>query len=684
MKWISRLLVVLALVAGAGVLVYLWIQPPPQAEELPIPQAQAPPPRRQPRPATIDRTPKRGGYYAGRVVTVTGSPVANASVLLVAYNPGDRAAIRRYQQSLQESGGQPDPTLIPRVGDYRLAGEKTADGEGRFQIAADQASYITHLVAYRDGYFPTIDDVNLYPRGRGGAREDIEIVLEEAGRLLGRVVDDATDQPVPGARIDVHLQNPTRPPPELVEGQEVATRAATGTPVPLSAFSVLQSFVSEQLGERVWGIPFQGSNGLRMVSDANGAFELAPLGDTVQLEFIVTHPDYMWSDYDRSSKDKRAAPRRTMVRAGETVEKVLRLKRGLEVRGQVLVRDTGEPVANARVEARSISAYARHWWYRHRTRKTVTAENGTFRVAGLSKGAQNLTIHHPSFGTTTKYGVQAGETNILVYVEPFAALVGRVIGLVERPPGGRVEVNFEAPEPNPKRARLQQKRAVLDGEGRFEVTRMREGLYRVWVRAGSMSSQPQEVELTALGIAQADFVLGGGGSLDVTFFAHNVPALDPVTVTLHRIEEQGERQAGLFVSRRGRVEVDGLVPGRYRLRAQAHGFIAAQTEPFELPEGRVARLPPIEMLPVSGIAFQTVLDEAGRPLGANRGTLILEVVTPDDKVRRIHSTNLPIELAPGPVTVRARVEKAGLRFEQTYELAPGTTLDVQVRLRKGR
>ena len=679
MKWLVRSTVALALLAGLGALIYLSTLEPPQVEDVPIPEVVQKAKKKR-TPVGFRERPKRGGYYAGRVVDVNRKPIDSAHVLLIAYNPGDREAMRRYAEALKSDAARPDPALIPRIGDYRLAAEKITDKNGTFRISAGQAFYITQIVAYRTGYFPTIEDVQIYKVERGGAREGIEIVLEEAGRLKGTVVDDETGKPVPNAIVDINLQNPTRPPPDIPEGQEVGTRSQTGTPVPLSQFSLLQNFIAEHLGDRVWGIPFEGTNSLRLYSDRQGRFELGPLGNTVQLEFIVTHPEYKWSDYDNPTG--KTAPRRTVVDPGQTVHKELRLKRGAEIQGQVIISETGEPVVGAVVEAKSISAYFRHWWYRHRSRKTKTDAEGKFTIKGLSVGTQNLIVKHASFGTKYKHGVEADEKKVLIYVEPFAGLVGRVVGLSQRPPGGRVEVNFEAPEPNPKRARLTQRRVVLQPGDRFVVERMPPGMYRVWVRAGNMNSQPQDLELETLRSVAADFVLGGGGALQTSFYAQKVPAVDPVSVNLIRIGEEGERDMGLIVSREGAIDVEGLVPGRYRLRARAMGYMPKVVPAFDIPEDRVVKLPPIELLALASIEFRTILDENGRPMGANRGTVVLEVEPKGQAVRRIHTTNIPVELAPGEVTVRARVEKAGLSFEKTFQLPGGQVTPVVVKLRK--
>lgn len=678
MNWLMRTAVILAVLVGAGALIHLLMQKPPQVEDVPIPEVVRAPPRKHAEPG-VRVKPQQGGRYAGRVVDVGGQPVASAHVLLVAYNPGDPKAMQRYAEELSKNAGRPDPALIPRIGDYRIDGEKITDRDGVFTVTASETAYVTHIVAYRQGFFPTIEDVQVFPRTPAGHRERVVIVLEAAGRVIGKVVDHKTNEPIPHARIDINLQNPTRPPPEIKDGQEVATRSQTGKPVPLSQFSMLQSFVTEHLGERVWGLTFQGGTSLVLKSDENGNFELGPLGPTVQVEFIVTHPDYKWSDLDRVGSKK--APRRTIVPAGETVYKELRLEPGYEIAGEVIVRGTNEKVKGALIEVRSISAYARHWWYRHKVRRTRTDDQGRFRVAGLSFGAQTVMVKHPSFGVEYQHGVQHGEKNLLVYVKPFGAFVGRVIGLGARPPGGRVEIFFEAPEKNPKRARMIRKKATLTATDQFEVNQIQPGLYRVWIRAGKMTSQPQEVEIESLGIAQADFELGGGGALELNFFAKGMPAVDPVTVSLFRVGEEGERSLGMMVTREGTLEVDGLVPGTYRLRARAAGFAPKDLADIAVRADRVERVPPIELQAMAQLEFSTILDENRRPYAATRGAVFLDVIPKGKAARRIHSPTLPVSLPPGVYTVRAEAKDAGLRFEKTVDLTGGAKTRVEVVMR---
>ena len=160
------------------------------------------------------------------------------------------------------------------------------------------------------------------------------------------------------------------------------------------------------------------------------------------------------------------------------------------------------------------------------------------------------------------------------------------------------------------------------------------------------------------------------------------PAVDPVSVKLLHISDKGERDMGMLVSREGALDIDGLVPGTYRLRARAAGYVPRELPVFEVVEGRVTRLPPIELVALASIEFKTILDENNRPLGGDRGIIILEVVPKDQPARRILSPTMPVEMPPGPVTIRARVEEAGLAYEESFDLKGGTMTTVVVRMRK--
>ena len=137
-----------------------------------------------------------GGVYGGRVETLDGRPIPGARVLLIAYNAGS------HSMMTQGAGADPDPDVIgdvPVIGNYTIGGEGVTEADGTFRIAADGQSLIRRVLAYHEGYFLAVTEVTR-------PREDVLLRLQAGGRVIGTVVDDTTGQPVPGALIDMYLQ----------------------------------------------------------------------------------------------------------------------------------------------------------------------------------------------------------------------------------------------------------------------------------------------------------------------------------------------------------------------------------------------------------------------------------------------------------------------------------------------
>src|SRR5262245_30951569 len=110
----------------------------------------------------VDVTLSRGGVeVTGLVRDISGGPIAHAQ-------------IRASSRALRHDG----PTF-------------ESDDQGKFSVWVDRG-YVS-IEAYADGYASN--------RVFGGAPGSIEIALTPASSLAGRVVDAATELPVPGARV---------------------------------------------------------------------------------------------------------------------------------------------------------------------------------------------------------------------------------------------------------------------------------------------------------------------------------------------------------------------------------------------------------------------------------------------------------------------------------------------------
>lgn len=663
MRRLQTLLVTAAaLIAIAALGMILLGEAPPPEPVFEVADIQ---PDATPAPREVDR-PVEGGVYGGRVETLDGKPIHGARVLLVAYNAG------RPSMLSQGQGADPDPdeiAAVPRIGGYKVGGEGITDEDGRFRIAADAQSMITRVLAYHAGYFLSVTEVQK-------PREDIVLRLQAGGRVIGRVVDDVTGEPVPGALVDIFMQQKVSKVPDSV-GTYGAFKRDTQE---VSWLATLGHFVGEVLGPRIWNVQNGSRDTLKLTTDKNGVFEIGPLGDSVQLEFVVTHPKYKWIDFDTDEGKK--TPSRLVVQPGETVEREFRLRKGFHVAGQVVDED-GKGVPDVFVKVQSISAYYRHWWYKHKWRRARTDKQGRFRVDGLALGSQQVVLQHPSFKEIVE-SVEAGTEDLLVVVERFGALRGTLEGLPRSRNRRRIHVMFEAVDPEVGAAEQFRRPTPLQTDNTFLVERIPPGRYRAWVKAGKESSQPVDVEIVALGITRESFEIGAGGTLLMRVVDDRGGLIDPASGRLVALRDGTRRPMGTFVSREGDFEIEGIAPGTYVFEVRAPGRIAKTTEPFDVGAERVTNLGGITLSRYGFLRFGLPVNSRGRPVKLP-GDLVIEyrrdaaagdAGEADAGWQRVYNAGVDVALPPGPVTYRAR--SGPLTFEATIDVVGGETRDARI------
>jgi hypothetical protein len=639
-RWI---LTVAALGALVGVVVLAWVlagRHAPEPERLPEVITRGP--ASTDAPTVRGDPPPKGGVYAGTVVDAQGAPIADAKVLLVAQEGGDR-----LPETAASTPEEWDPSQVAVIGP-RLAGEGTTDAQGRFQLAADARSQVAYVLAHGAGYVLSGVAVNR-------PRNDLRIVLQAGGEVVGTVVDGATGSPVAGADVAIAIQS-----------RQSATRDAKAHPL-----AQLQLFVTQVLGQRVWGIPYRGDELLHVTTDQDGRFRFAPIGNEVQLEFVVTHADYAWTEQDPVEGNTR---RRTVVEPGQTVERTFRLEKGNFIAGKVLDKQ-GMGVPDVRVQVEHVVQRAQHWWYRVRMRQAKTGPDGSFRVAGLSHGPYTVTLRHASFGSTVIDQVPENFGEFEWHVEAVGALAGTVEGLDRPTLGTKVEVILEAVDPKATSGGAK-RWMTLDAKGGFEWTMIEPRPYNVWVRAGNRSSIPQEVVIRSGAVSPVTFVLGGGGMIELEVLDASGRRLDPASATLLRIQGAQEQPIAQFVSRAGRVDADGISPGRYRLLVRSEGYIPRTTQPFDVDERSRLTLEPVT-LPKQAM-LKIVRFEISPRLRAERADLYVQEGDGPARLVQDHSGR-GIPVTPGRVTVRAVGRPSG-SFEKVLDVPDGATVPVEIRV----
>lgn len=660
-----RILFPLALLALASAVVavgYLFLRP----SAAPLPSL----------PTIGDRTPApaeepsrrvelvRGGIYAGVVRDEAGAPIPGATVWLVGYETGERLG-PSLGATATEDGDAVDLSQLPSIG-FETAAEGKTDAAGRFRIAADAESAIRIVAAHRAGYMPELVAI-------GGPREDLAITLEEAGQVVGRVVDAESGDAVPGAKVTIYLQQralvPTARPGERAGGAPEKR--------PLSPFAVAQRWVAESLGTRIWGLTTDGEPGLTVLTDGDGVFRFGPVGDAVQLEFVITHPDYMWIDFDNTDGE---SVRRMVVGPGETVERTFELVRGKEISGRVVDESTGRGVADVLVEVEHVVPYKQHWWNRDKKRRTRTKRDGSFRVAGLSFGPYIATLRPPTGGMEFIPSIPEGATDVVWEIGHRGAIEGRVVGFETAPK--TVTLVLEARgDATGGRQRVLQPR--LGEGGTFTVTGVRPGAYLAWVKADGRSSLPQPLDVIGQDTTAATFEIGGGGVLALEVVDDAGRIVDPVQVVLLRLggEPDGEVALGTLVTRRGRLLAEALAPGRYRVRLVSPEALPTASDPFDILDGRTTNLGTIELPRRAWLQIRGVRVGAGGPRSPGVVDLAVREGAEGDFRPLPPLKGQPVPIRPGTVTVRAQ-SSAGLAFERTFDVGGGETVDVDVVLRE--
>lgn len=668
MPKLTRVITVLAISVALGSIVFILLQEDGPREDATPDLSDVEMQRTERSGMTVEVA--QGGVYGGIVVDESGKPIRGATVLLVAYNAGDMDLLNMTQGQAREFDPG-DPSSVPTIGDYSIGGrEAVTEVDGRWKIPAHSMARISHVIAYHQRYF-----VNAVRVDR--PRNDVSITLKPAGRVKGSIVDHETGRPVSNVRVDVYLQHPTAPAPEVGESGAYARRA--GVKVDRSELAMLGHFLAKELGQRIWGIPYQGTESLRFRANADGTFELGPLGEGVQLEFVMTHNDYRWYDFD--TDDGAHPARRTIVEGGETVEREFRLRKGKVIEGVVL-DDSGSPLEGVSLAFESITAYKSHWWDRAGfKRRTSTGRDGRFRMGGLALGKHNILLRHAAFGQQYEHGVRADTKDLEIRVPRKGRIVATVVGLQERPAGGRIYIFLEPTgTESANQTRIRRRWHVLDAKNRFGIEDVREGPYNLWIIAGNKATQPLPLEVKKGSPSEVTLEIGGGGSLELRLLDSGGRAVDPATVMLMKDTPEGLRGLGRFVSRAGLLATDHVVPGVYRLKVEAPGYMPVLTDPIQVADGEPTDAGEVKLIQWGHMRLQSVLTDR-RKTPTERVTLSYRQ-GPDEKWTNLFNmAGHDTLVKPGLLTVRASTP-AGMTFEQEYTVTEGQTVTIDVVLRE--
>jgi RNA polymerase sigma factor (sigma-70 family) len=332
---------------------------------------------------------------------------------------------------------------------------------------------------------------------------------------------------------------------------------------------------------------------------------------------------------------------------------------------------------NGWVPSRVEGIQGRHLW------ETVTDQQGRYHAQVL-RARYDLVALADGYGPGRAFVDVAGNETHDFRLAPAAQLLGRVIIASDRTVVAGAEVRAEGTEGEALGPSVP---FTTDGEGRFNITGLAPGPYRLIARKGTLvAALAQPVVVAAASVTRdLELALAPGLVLEGTVRARG------------KAVSGADVQLGARTSMRlwalpplrgvsdqtGRFSLDGVLPGEYRLTLAAPGFPPFQME-LSMRQSLSKVIELEDHIVVSGRVFTSRGDPA-------RGAQVQAWVQPRD-ADRVASAGLATaddqgrfelaRLGPGDLTLRARHRGEIARIE-AQPVAAGERRDLVVRLAAG-
>ena len=328
---------------------------------------------------------------------------------------------------------------------------------------------------------------------------------------------------------------------------------------------------------------------------------------------------------------------------------------GARVVGIVLDSETGEPIADAKVEVRKLTeegASLPPLPFR-RGKTSTTDREGRFVVSPVEPGRHRVSVSAPGYlpfrGEPVE--LEAGETHeVEVEVIEGVSLSGTVVDADGEPVVARVRVVPEGRMALPFSG--EGERVETDEEGRFTVTGLDpEKLYRVRAKQeGSPTATLGDVEP---GSDDLLLELTAYGSVIARVYDENGRPIPEFSAQLRKAEGPSlPRPFGPFAKRRfeeGVATFDSIPPAEYQVTVESEGWSEVRSDRFAVVPGEEYEL---EITLRIGSRIEGIVEDMNaRPIEGAR----VRIYVPAEKPRRI---------------ARVRTDENG-RYE-IEDLAPGT------------
>lgn len=597
--------------------------------------------------ATRDVTLEDAKRIHGRVRTEGGAPIAGARI----------AARRAERRDVKGIGSMMEVAMGLANGTDLLALDSVTTGPaGEFELGSLEPS-LYDLRAMHDGHLAgVLENVE--------AGSDVELRLSPARALRGRAVDSA-GKPIGLATVTLRTPRPVgdvRNPLVFltadVDLRDEKTRSANCTPdggfvifppekgvfeVVLSASGFLESKRVEKLGERevqlgnvtlesgqtlrgfvlaasgapanarVWATRAQPANraGPQVEELAtartadDGSFELGPLPAD---DLVVTAVDDALGSIEKEHRRRDPTTLELRIPVGQVVE------------GKIVDATSREPITGASVT-----------WSYAPARKTVSAEDGSFRFAGVPADLEkqygrwvHIAVEHPRYQNSLSREEWTQGKSIQIALKPQPGAHGIVVDASGSPVAG-ARVAIEAPGLPPEILILARETSFRPGgvfssaEGRFEVcaglwvpgsgaidivaTHPAHGRGRVTLKPTPSAADPEprgETRVTLQSDEDLTIVLRPGAQLEAMVRDASGAPVKQARVSLERSADLPPTAALLkevlsglvasvgFTDESGHATLRNLEPGKYDLVASAVGFANRRQNGIEITPDRAS------------------------------------------------------------------------------------------------
>lgn len=362
-----------------------------------------------------------------------------------------------------------------------------------------------------------------------------------------------------------------------------------------------------------------------------------------------------------------AAARLDKVRPGVSV--AVTLGRGRTIEGAVR-DDGGQPVAGARVTARSETGLAVSVWEPGAgSVLAVTDARGRFRLEGIAPGLHSLTATARGYGEASRRNVRPGAT-VSLTLRSGGWIAGRVLDPSEKPVKGALVRAEQEP-----RFWQTSQTETTDGEGRFDLPGLPAGRYTVIASApGFAPGIEPGVNVPAEGPADVTVSLARGASIVGRIVDAQLRPLKGQARIQELARQELPTSAGEILKADakddGRFRIERVPAGSWTLGITSAGFAGQRVEAdlstrepsldlgdIVLERGltlhgrvRTASGAPIGGAAISAYPDDGGSDEAWAPSGED-GTFVLAGLQPglyDLDVRAAGFAPLRKQLSPGP------------------------------------